>query len=818
MVKNQISKLRRCIYILICLTLFCIQKTVAQTEQRITGIVTDSLNNPIEGAIISLLNATDNSLVKNAFSENNGSFDFQLNKPDTFNLLVSANSFSNALLQKIIASENKKVIILKSVSQNLKEVDIISKQNFIERKIDRIVINPDAQISTAGTNAFDLLSKAPGVIVNQNGEIKMKGKAGVIVYIDDKPTYLSGTELENFLRSLPSSTIKQIELITNPPAKYEAAGNAGIINFRTKKTRLQGLNGNVSLNYAQGRYARTNNNVNLNYSNKKIAIYSNIGGSVMNHYQDLTIGRLYKNDDLTTKSIFTQNTYLKIGTQSYNARFALDYYINNKTTLGFTAKGIYSPTHIGKYNYAYLLDPDLSLNSNVIADNRDVNELRNGTFNLNLRYQIDSLGKEITFNADHIRYNVNLKQIFKNDVIIADGTNVYSDSQTGNLLSGINIYAFKTDYVNPLKKNARFDVGFKTAYTQTNNDAQYSLTQNEITSPNYSLTNTFLYNELINAAYVNYTKTFSRLDIQAGLRFEATNLFAKQLGNPMRDGSSFDRDYQNLFPTIYFSYKLDTSGNHILSLDYGKRIDRPFYKDLNPFVSPLDKYTYYAGNPYLSPSIAHNINLSYGYKSLFAVTLAYNNVADQTRETIEINNGIYYSRPGNIGSTTQYNITIQGSLPLTKWLTTTYLSEVSYAEYKSRLYTEQLNSSGTYFYINLNNTFALNKGWAFELIGEYLTDVTETQFVIGDFGHANLGIQKRILKDKGVVKFSMSDLLFTNRIRGTINNLQLTNAGWYSIRDTRVASMTFVYRFGKNTNKKPKYNSTSVESEVKRIK
>ncbi len=805
-------------YIFTILIFFCATKFVAQNEYRIAGIVKDSLNQAIEGAIISLVNAKDNSLVKTTFSENNGSFEFQLNKPDTFNLLITATGFSNKVKQKITSDVSEQTIILKNISQNLNEVTVITKQNFVERKIDRTIINPDAQISSAGTNAYDLLSKAPGVMVNQSGEIKMKGKAGVIVYIDDKPTYLSGTELENFLRSLTASSIKQIELITNPPAKYEAAGNAGIINFRTKKTRLQGLNGNVNLNYSQGRYARTNNNLNLNYSNKKIAIYSNFGASSINHYQDLTINRRYKNEDLSTKSIFTQNTYIKIGTESYNARCALDYYVNDKTTLGFSVKGMYSPTQINKYNYAFFLNPDNTLSSNVIADNNDKNELKNGTFNLNLRHQIDSSGKEITVDADHIRYNVNFKQTFKNDVILPDGANIYNDSQAGNLLSGINIYAFKADYSNPLKSNARFDIGLKTAYTETDNDAQYTLTQNEITLANYSLTNTFLYSEMVNAAYVNYTKTFLRLEMQAGLRFETTNLSAKQLGNPIVEGSSFSRNYQNLFPTVYLSYKLDTNANHVLSLDYGKRIDRPFYKDLNPFVSPLDKYTYYAGNPYLLPSIAHNINFSYGYKSLFALTLSYNNFIDQTRETIEINNGIYYSRPGNIGSTKQYNITFQGALPLQKWLTTNYVSEISYSEYKSKLYTEQLNSSGTYFYINLNNSIALKKGWAFELSGEYITNLTETQFVIGDFGHATSGIQKRILKDKGILKFSLSDILFTNRIRGTINNLQLTDAGWYSIRDTRVASINFIYRFGKNTSKKPKYNSNSAESETKRIK
>lgn len=807
------------IFFTICFNITCFSQEVF----KIIGSVHDSLDKPIAESIIHLIKANNSSLVKVAITEINGSFSFELNTIDTFKILVNIPGYKKKLSDNLFFKENERelivpAIVLRSSTTNLKEVSIVTKQSFIERKPDRIIVHPDAQISTAGSNAFELLSKAPGVIVNQSGEIKLKGKAGVIVYIDDKPTYLTGSELENFLRSLPTSSIKQIELISNPPAQYEAAGNAGIINFKTKKSKLGGLNGNTSLNYAQGRYARTNNNFNLNYSNSKFSLFSNIGGAVVNHYQDLKINRVYKNADLSTKSIFNQRTYIKVGSQSYNARLGMDYYLTPKTTIGFAAKAVYSPSKVTKDNLAGLFDSTGTMNSNVIANNSDRNTLQNGTFNFNIRHQFDSTGKFLTVDLDYVTYNVQLMQLFNNEVIQSNGDKIYADKQNGNLFSAINIYAFKSDYSRPLKHNDKFDAGIKSSFTQTNNDAKYTITQNNVTQPNYALSNQFLYNEIINAAYVNYSKGLKNLDIQAGLRFESTSLNANQLGNPIKDPSQFNRMYNNLFPTVFLSYKLDSSANHILSANYGKRIDRPFYKDLNPFVSPLDKYTFYAGNPYLYPSIAHNISIAYSYKNLFSLELTHNNVINQVRETIEINNGIYYSRPGNIGSTKQFNLSVQGSIPFTKWFTTNFYSELNYSEYKSKLYTEGLNTNGTYWYININNSINIQRGWSFELSGEYITNVTETQFIIGDFGHLALGIQKRLLKEKAMLKFSLSDVLFTNKIRGTINNLQLTYANWHSQRDTRVASVTFTYRFGKNINKKPRYNSTGSEAEQKRVK
>lgn len=793
------------------------------TPGRLKGLVQEESMKPSEGAIVSLLKASNLSLVKTSFTENDGRFEFTSLEADSFKLLISQPGFKNYTSPTYFISAKDSVVNLQPIrleteGKNLQEVSVTTKLPFVERKIDRTIINPEALISNAGGNAMDVLSKSPGIMVDENGNIKLKGKGGVTVYIDDKPTYLTGTALESFLKSLPSAAIKHIEIMTNPPAHYEAAGNAGIINIRTKKNKLKGFNGNLSANYAQGRYPRSYENLGLNFTNKKISVFSNLSYGFYNSFHDLTIQRKYKNEDGTIQSIFDQNTYIKPSGQSLNGRLGLDYYLGDKTTLGISSRGMLDASHVSSYNKANFINGDGSLNSLVIADNNEKTDFKNGSLNLNLRHTFDSTGKMLTADLDYVAYATTIDQSYKNDVYSSDGTNTYKDEQNGKLPSQINIYAFKMDYTHPFKKNAKLDAGLKSSYTQTDNDAIYTITQNNITQYNYNLSNHFKYDEMINAAYVNYAKGFKRMDLQAGLRFESTQLDGRQLGNVMKPASDFKRLYNSLFPTLFWSYKLDTASNHILTFSFGRRINRPYYQDLNPFIRPLDKYTFYEGNPYLRPTFAHNLSLAYSYKSLFTTTFSYNNTLNQIQETIEINEGIYYSRPGNIGSSVQYNLSFEASIPVQKWLTTTIYSEVQHAEYKSKLYTETLNAKGTYWYINANNSFVFKKGWSAELSGEYITNFIDSQFSFGDFGHITIGLQKKILSDRGSLKFSLSDVLWTNRIRGRINNLYLTDANWYGPRDTRVGSITFSYRFGKMTNSKPKHTGSGSETEQGRVK
>lgn len=221
---------------------------------------------------------------------------------------------------------------------------------------------------------------------------------------------------------------------------------------------------------------------------------------------------------------------------------------------------------------------------------------------------------ELTADLDYLRYDNTLSQGFDNSSYLPNGMLINHDLLTGALPSAIDIYAAKTDYTHPLKSGLKLAGGLKTSYTQTDNIANYFYTVNQNTTPDYDKTNHFIYKENINAAYINASRDFKRLSVQLGLRFENTVSKGHQLGNVQKPDSVFKRNYNGLFPTVYLQYKLDTAGNQQISLNYGRRIDRPYYEDLNPFLAPLDKFTYYTGNPFLRPAYTQNIELSHTYK------------------------------------------------------------------------------------------------------------------------------------------------------------------------------------------------------------
>lgn len=802
----------------------------AQNTGTIKGQISGSEKNALPSILVTLLQSDGNTVAKTMLTDSEGKFEFENLAFNDYFISTSSNDFepffSNSITIDVqnTTFELPTLILKKAETVQLNEVKIVNKVPFVVQKVDRTIVNPDALISNAGGNALDVLAKSPGVSVDENGNIKLRGKAGVTIFIDDKPTYLTGTELENYLKSLPTNALKQIEIMTNPPAKYEAAGNAGIINIVTKRSKLKGFNGNLSLNYGQGNYARTSDNMNLNYNAPKFALFTNLSYTNANNFQDLTIKRQFKNEDGSPKSSFEQNTYIKGSTQSYNARIGFDYYLSEKSTIGIVTRGLFNPSQRSHINNAEVRDADGNLTQIVTADNSEENSFENGAVTLNLRQEFKKPGQLLTADVDFVSYSSEIDQLYINNIYLPDGTNSSSDIQNGNLPSDIKIYAAKTDYSTPMAKDARLDFGAKVSLTKTDNDAVYlknkflPIPSSNGPQPNYDLSNHFFYDEVITAVYANYSKSFKKFDIQAGLRFEDTQLKGRQLGNPNKPYAEFRNNYNAIFPTFYVSYKIDSLATKTINLNYGKRVDRPFYKDLNPFSSPLDQFTFYEGNPYLQPTFGHNFSLTYNYTELLSTTFTYGYTKDAINETIEIRNGIYYSRPNNIGKSQQYALSIQSRFNPFKWLTTILYSEVNYSQYKSQLYSQPLDTEGTYWFINATNSIQFSKKWSGEISGQYITNAEDAQFTIGDYGFVNIGFQRKILNDAGTLKLNLSDVFYSNQIRGRINNLELTDANWYGFRDTRVAMIGFSYRFGNNTSKKAKYTGSGSESEQNRVR
>ena len=789
-----------------------------QESLTVEGRVIDLDGNAVDLALVVLVNQTDTTQMRIEYSDEDGSFLFTGIEADDYILKISMLGFND--YQDYISITSSRTIdqvqLLTDVNL-IQQVTISSTVPFVERKIDRLVVTPSAMIGNAGSNALEVIEKAPGLTVDSEGGISLKGRSGVVVFINDKPSYLSGSELENYLRSLPAGSIKQIEIMENPPAKYEAAGNAGVINIIIKRSTLKGFFGNASLAYKRSRYNNSNNSLNLNYNKDKISLYTNLSGGLYKNFQDLNINRYFKGQSNETLSSFAQNSFNNRKGEYFNVKIGLDYYINETTTIGIASKGSKHPSQKKVDNTSVITDSNDRKQHEVVADNVDDRSFNNRLYNVYVSKKLDTLGTTLSLDADHVVYSSLNTQVFKNFVNDSIGSLVYEDQIDGRLPSDIKIYAIKSDFTKPFKSGSRLEAGVKMAFTSTDNEADYSNTIAGVTSPDYDLSNRFLYDEWINAAYVNHNRTLSGVDFQLGLRAESTNLTGEQLGNVEKIDSSFTRSYTSMFPTFYAATKLDSSGFHQVNFSYGRRINRPYFQDLNPFISPLNQFTFYGGNPDLLPTYSHNFSINHSFKNILNTSLSYSKTLDGIYETLEIREGIYYSRPGNIATDQSITLSLNASLPVKEWYALNAYFEVGHLMYDSPLYTEQLNSSGTYYYFFANNSFQLGNGWKAELSGRYVTDVVVAQLKIENYGLLNCGVKKSLWDGKASIQLSANDILYTRRGSGIINNLSNTDADWNSKYDSRSVVCTFSTRFGKASNKQ-KHSSSGSESEQQRVK
>jgi hypothetical protein len=811
----------RSVFLTIFFVLSCLFVS-AQNPGTISGKVTDSLQRPLEGATILLVTGEKDTPVKSALSDDKGSFVLEHLNSGTYKLIVSMSGFSKESGGTFILNDEKNSVDVGTVkllrfSSSLQGITVTAQRAPVERKIDRVVVNADQMVSAAGATAMDLLERSPGVAVDNNGVISLKGKNGVTIFVDDKPTYLSGADLENYLRSLPASSIDQVELMTNPPAKYDAAGGAGVINIRLKRTRVKGFNGSLNTAYTQGRYAKTNNSFNFNYRSGRFNTFGTLTQSYATNFSDLTINRHFQKADGSRNYDFLQRTYIKPSGMAFSAKAGADYYATEKNTFGMVLTGVTRNGKRDNDNSSSILNAAYQLDSTIIAHNTQDNSFRNGGINLNFRRRVSKNGPEFSVDADYIHYGTGNVQEFNNFTYLADNTLSQQDRLSGDLPAGIDIYSLKTDYTHPLKKGWKIDAGAKSSQTKTDNVADYFSTVNNVTKPDYDKTNHFIYKEIIHAAYINGAQEGKRWSMQFGLRAESTVSDGRQLGNAVKPDSAFKRTYTSLFPTAYLNYKLDSAGNHTLTLDYGRRINRPYYQDLNPFISPLDKFTYYVGNPFLLPAYTHNVQLSYSYRNRITIGFRYSVTLNNTNETIEIVNGTYYSRPGNIGKVTNLSGSLQGDLPLRKWLSFGFYSEVTDIHSQTDFYTGFLDTRGTYWFVQPNLRFTFQKGWTAQVDGVYQTDITANQFILLKRGRLNAGVSKK-LSTALTLRVAVNDMLYTNINRGIINNLANTEANWRNANDTRTFTLAIAYRFGKAIADLRKHNQNSAQQEQNRVR
>ena len=771
----------------------------AQEKRTIRITVLNEQKNTLPGSTVYLLRP-DSVVIRSDAAGASGIYEFANIKPGKYLVRTSQAGYSDGYSGLIDLEKNASfsaIITLKPKSSLLKDVSVVSKKPAIQFLADKTLVNPEATISNAGATVMDVLEKSPGITVNKDGSIIMKGKPSVTVLIDGKLTQLSGADLQAYLSGIPASQVDVVGLIENPGAKYDASGNAGIINIKMKANKVKGFNGSLNLSAGQGVYSKTGNSLNLNYRNGKLNWFLNYGNRGSHEFQDIWTLRRYVNSNNQDSVLLEQPNFGNTSQTGQNIKTGFDLFLNKKITLGLVFTGGIFNRRAKNYSEINWMDPDYNIDSSINTWGENNRRFKRGGVNLNGKFKI-SESSELAADLDYVSFNINGDQLYQTQ-LIAPGSDILGTK--GNIPSRLKIFTAKLDYSKRFKK-LLLETGLKTALNKTDNLAEYFLRNNgNAWQPDLSRSNHFLYDESISAAYASADAEKGKWHWQAGLRYEYTFYKARQLGNAVVKDSAFKKNYGSLFPTAFVSYQIDS--NNSITFRTGRRIDRPPFQQLNPFLTVLNKYTFEGGNPYIKPQYTWNFAIAHTYKQMLTTELSYSYLKDYFSQIFIIDsnssnvnkNIIIYTR-GNVGSFQNFGITETFQYPLTKWWNITAVAVYNYKIIKGVVWAP-LQAKISQLNISINNQFQLKKGWSFELSGYYQTrSQIDLQEWLEPQGELNVGVAKQILKKKGTLKLSVRDLTYFQNYSGYStfqNSFEPFTIKW----DTRVVRLSFSWRFGK---------------------
>lgn len=801
------------------LLLFLLLTTVgAVSAQTISGTAKDDGGAPLSGATVALVKAKDTAVVKLAVAGSNGAYAFNTIKQGDYRVMISHVGYNPALSSPFSVADGDvtapAVNVTKAAAAGLQGVTVSARRPMVEVRADKTVLNVENTINAAGSDGLELLRKAPGVTVDKDENLSVSGKNGVQVYIDGRPTPLSGSDLAAYLKSMQSSQIESIEIITNPSAKYEAAGNAGIINIRLKKNKAFGTNGSVTAGYAIGVFPKYNGSVNLNYRNRAWNLYGTYSVSKGINHNPIELYRT------VADSIFNGKGYLRNDNQNHNVKLGADYTLNKQSSIGVLFNGTASDPKVANYNRTTIAPKSTGVTDRIlVADNRS--NLKRSNYNLNLNYNYqEANGNNFIVNLDNGYYDNNNDQYQPNYYYTPDGK-IMTRSVIYQTIapSKIHINSGKVD-VERAAWGGRLGVGGKISFVNTDNDFQRYDVIGGSNVLDRDRSNLFKYKENINAAYVNWNRAFKGVLVQAGLRMENTVNKGTSDGQSKVNGayqpwsSSFNRNYTNFFPSAAVTFNKNPMNQW--SVTYSRRIDRPAYQDLNPFEFKLDEYTYMKGNIDLRPQFTNSFGLTRIYKYRLTTTLNYSHISDlfaQVPDTVEKSKSILTKR--NLATQDVFSLNVSYPFQYKAYSVFANLN-ATYSMYKANLEGRIIDLKAPGGTLYMQNTLRFAKVWTAELSGVYVApSVFMGTLKSKGMGGIDLGLQKVIFGGNGTLKISGTDLLHTFRFHATSDfagqKLDVL-ARW----ESQQFKANLTWRFGSTTVKGAKQKTGASEDEKKR--
>lgn len=790
------------IFILIFLWLVALLGTNLSAQSfSLSGTINSEKANQLE---INLYNS-ENKFIKTEVTDQSGKFNFDGIKSGNYYVKINNKGVEAYQSENISLTENKILPSIELSEKAIEAVTITKTKPYIERQEGKMILNVENSIASTGNSAFEVLEKAPGVNVDSNDNISLRGKGNLLVQIDGKNTPMTGTDLANYLRGIPSSTVDKIEFITNPSSKYDAAGTS-IINIKLKKDQRKGTNGSISTALGTGRYIKNNNSFSINHRNKKVNVFANYSFAYREFFNHLVLDRNFYNDDNTFEKAYLQDNFLKMNFRNHIAKAGMDYYLNDKNILGFSVGFISNRFDPRGDNSSLVLGSDHLPQNTFTTQNRSKDHWKNTSFNLNHKYTIDSLGSELTTDFDYINYaNTSLQNFdtrtydLAGNLIPADGPNPYL--LKGDIGGSLNIYSLKSDLSKHLKNDWKLEAGFKTSFVKADSDLKFFDASSGIPELDNSKTNHYIYEENINAAYGNISKKWKKFSTNFGLRLENTNV----TGNQITTNQVNKKNYTQLFPSAVFAYDLTDTSN--LEINFSRRITRPSYNQLNPFKFYLDPTTYRAGNPDLNPQTTMNYELTYSLSNKYFATLSYSktsdNITDVIKPVTENGQNITVQTNENLSSASYFGLNLIAPVKVTQWWEMNNSANFYYGSYTGNVSNTQINNQGNFtFNLNSINSFKLGNGFTAELTGNYRAREVYAYMDVKPNWYLNIGAQKKF-KNNSTLKLAFNDIFFTSnpKARTTFNNYV---ENFVVKRDSRVFTLSYTYNFGSGKSGQPR--------------
>ena len=780
---------------------------------KISGSLTNDQNKPVDYASVSLLRVADSTIVKGALSSETGLYAFENIKPGNYIVKATSVGYNKALSKSFYVADGAGTIAVPVLqmhegSHSLQAVTISASKPLIEHEDGRVVMNVANSILAAGNSAMDILERAPGVSIDKDDNISLKGKQGVTVMINDKLTYLSADQLATLLRSTDGNTIQSIEIMANPSAKYDAAGNSGIINIKLKHTKQSGTSGTVSIGGAKGAKFMDNSTISLNHKEGNLNVFGSFSHNDPIRVNDITIDRIINssNGGLT---YFDQQIQRQTNSHNNIYRLGADYETSNSNTLGFSVSG-YNNSSNGNINNDTQIQSIKGIPDSLVTTNSNAHSTyKNLAINLNDKLKIDTNGQELSADLDYVKYNNNAFTQYNNNFFFADGSPQHPTQVLTNLTpSDIDIRTAKIDYVKPFNKTLKLEAGFKYSNVKSDNNLQAQVLNNGSFINDTTQSNHFIYTEKITAGYVNLSKQWTGTSVQLGLRSEYTQSNGNLIGR-----SNVNRHYLDFFPNVFINQALNSKNE--ISLSYSRRIDRPGYEDLNPFVYYLDPYTFRQGNAFLNPQYTNKYEADYIYNKTINVGLSYSHTSNVITDVVLTSGDKSFATQRNFNSYNVYNVDLNTPYTITKWWSGDVDFNGFYQQYKADTVAgSNVSKSKAAFQAKATETFLFSNFKA-EVTGTYSSATVDGVAAVKPYYGVDAGISRSFDHKKLNMKLAVSDIFKTRKYN--VSSQVLSNFVYIQRSDTRVVRLTATYNFG-NTKIKTRQHKSGAEDEAERVK